>query len=105
TSEPMRNAIQFLLNEQEKNGSWFGRWGVNYIYGTWSALTALGAAGLPQDHISIKAAISWLLAIQNEDGGWGESCASYEAGYAGHQKTKSTASQTAWATLGLISVG
>ncbi|MCW6510109.1 squalene--hopene cyclase [Lichenifustis flavocetrariae] len=105
TSEPLRRGVEYLMREQEPNGSWFGRWGVNYIYGTWSVLIALNAAGI--DHASgpIRRAVDWLLSIQNPDGGWGESDLSYEANRAGHRAAPSTASQTAWATLGLMAAG
>lgn len=101
----MEAAINYLLKEQEADGSWFGRWGVNYIYGTWSALCALNAAGVPHDHIAVKKAVDWLKSIQNKDGGWGESCDSYALDYSGYEPMNSTASQTAWALLGLMAVG
>ena len=98
-------AVAYLKKDQEADGSWFGRWGVNYIYGTWSALCALGAAGLGSKDPSIARAAAWLTAIQNEDGGWGESCDSYTLDYSGYQPFASTASQTAWALLGLMAAG
>jgi len=90
---------------QEKEGSWFGRWGVNYIYGTWSALSALNAAGLGPDAPAVRRAAGWLMEIQNEDGGWGEDGASYKLDYRGYEKAPSSASQTAWALLGLMAAG
>ncbi len=101
----MRAAIAYLEADQEKDGSWFGRWGVNYIYGTWSALCALNAAGLGTAAPSVRRAAEWLLAIQNPDGGWGESCDSYALDYKGYQPAASRASQTAWALLGLMAAG
>ncbi|UFN48018.1 squalene--hopene cyclase [Roseomonas sp. OT10] len=104
-SPRMRDALAYLLREQEADGSWFGRWGVNYIYGTWSALCALNAAGLEPQHAAIARAAAWLAGIQNADGGWGEDCASYGLDYAGYRPYPSTASQTAWALLGLMAAG
>jgi squalene-hopene/tetraprenyl-beta-curcumene cyclase len=101
----MRRAIAYLEKTQCADGSWFGRWGVNYIYGTWSALAGLNAAGLPPDHPAMKRASAWLIAIQNEDGGWGEGCDSYRLDYRGYEPAPSTASQTAWALLGLMAAG
>lgn len=101
----MRAAIDYLAREQEKDGSWFGRWGVNYIYGTWSALAGLNAAGLDRETPMIRRAAEWLIAIQNPDGGWGEDCDSYRLDYRGYEPAPSTASQTAWALLGLMAAG
>jgi squalene-hopene/tetraprenyl-beta-curcumene cyclase len=101
----MRRGIDYLEREQMVDGSWFGRWGVNYIYGTWSALSALGAAGLDRTAPSVAKAADWLIAIQNEDGGWGEDCTSYRLDYRGYERAASTASQTAWALLGLMAAG
>ena len=98
----MKAAIAYLRHVQEKDGSWFGRWGVNYIYGTWSALAGLNAAGLAPDDPTMRRAVEWLIAIQNEDGGWGEDCLSYKLDYKGYERAPSTASQTAWAVLGLM---
>ncbi len=104
-SPGMLAALAWLEREQEPEGSWFGRWGVNYIYGTWSVLCALGRAGIAADHPMISRAVAWLKRIQNADGGWGESCDSYALDRKGHEPCNSTASQTAWATLGLMAVG
>ena len=104
-SPPMRAAIEFLEREQMADGSWYGRWGVNYIYGTWSALCALNAAGFDGTRTSVRKAADWLVAIQNEDGGWGEDCTSYRLDYRGHEPAPSNASQTAWALLGLMAAG
>jgi squalene-hopene/tetraprenyl-beta-curcumene cyclase len=99
-----RRGITWLLAEQEECGAWFGRWGVNYVYGTGSVVPALTAAGLPGSHPAIRRAVAWLESVQNDDGGWGEDLRSYkEAGWAGHGV--STASQTAWALLALIAAG
>jgi squalene-hopene/tetraprenyl-beta-curcumene cyclase len=101
----MRAALDYLEREQESDGSWFGRWGVNYIYGTWSALCALNAAGFDATRPSIRQAADWLIGIQNPDGGWGEDCESYKLDYRGYEPAPSTASQTAWALLGLMAAG
>jgi squalene-hopene/tetraprenyl-beta-curcumene cyclase len=104
-SPRMKAAIAYLEREQEAEGSWFGRWGVNYVYGTWSVLCALGRAGLDPSNPMIARAVDWLKAIQNTDGGWGESCDSYALERKRHEPAPSTASQTAWAVLGLMAVG
>ena len=104
-SPRMQAALAYLRKDQEADGSWFGRWGVNYIYGTWSALCALNAAGLGAQDASIRRGADWLVSIQNTDGGWGEACDSYALDYAGYQPFRSTASQTAWALLGLMAAG
>ncbi|MDB5370080.1 MAG: shc [Roseomonas sp.] len=101
----MRAALDYLECEQMPDGSWFGRWGVNYIYGTWSALCALNAAGPDAAGASLRRGADWLLAIQNPDGGWGEDCTSYKLDYRGYEPAASTASQTAWALLGLMAAG
>ncbi len=104
-SQRMAAALRYLAAEQEAEGSWFGRWGVNYIYGTWSVLCALGAAGIGREQPIVAKAVDWLVRIQNTDGGWGESCDSYDLARTGHVTAPSTASQTAWALLGLMAVG
>jgi squalene-hopene/tetraprenyl-beta-curcumene cyclase len=101
----VKAGVDFLRNSQLKDGSWFGRWGVNYIYGTWSALAGLNAVGLPSGEPMIKRAADWLASIQNEDGGWGESCDSYKLDYNGYERAPSCASQTAWALMGLMAAG
>jgi squalene-hopene/tetraprenyl-beta-curcumene cyclase len=78
---------------------------MNYIYGTWSALCALNAAGMPPDAPEMRRATDWLVSIQNPDGGWGEDGTSYKLDYHGHEPAPSTASQTAWALLGLMAAG
>jgi len=104
-SPRMKAAIDYLERVQRKDGSWFGRWGVNYIYGTWSALAGLNAAGLDASTPIVRRAADWLIAIQNEDGGWGETCDSYKLDYKGYEGAPSIASQTAWALLGLMAAG
>jgi squalene-hopene/tetraprenyl-beta-curcumene cyclase len=104
----VRRAVDYLLDQQEENGSWFGRWGVNYTYGTGAALPALERAGIPRDHPAMRRAVAWLRSVQNADGGYGEDCRSYDAGEQGrrwHARGESTASQTAWALLGLVAAG
>jgi len=101
----MRTGLDYLRREQAADGSWFGRWGVNYVYGTWSALCALNAAGLDAGDPCVRKAAGWLIAIQNPDGGWGEDCTSYKLDYRGYEPAPSNASQTAWALLGLMAAG
>jgi squalene-hopene/tetraprenyl-beta-curcumene cyclase len=105
TSEPMRRALRWLERDQHPEGSWYGRWGMNYIYGTWSVLCAVNAAGVDHQAPMFRKAVQWLVAIQNEDGGWGEDGSSYKLDYRGYEKAPSTASQTAWALLGLMAAG
>jgi len=99
----IQRGVQFLLRSQERDGSWYGRWGVNYIYGTFLALRALRAAGGIQARPAIDNAAAWIRRVANRDGGWGESCQSYRD----HRfiPGPSTASQTAWALLGLSAAG
>ncbi|RUN75657.1 squalene--hopene cyclase [Sphingomonas sp. TF3] len=101
----MKAALAFLEKEQMSDGSWFGRWGVNYIYGTWSVLCALNAAGLDAKHPMVRKGADWLIHIQNLDGGWGEDCESYALDYKGYTPAPSTASQTGWALLALMAAG
>ncbi|WP_239587447.1 squalene--hopene cyclase [Bacillus pakistanensis] len=99
----IKKGVQWLFNNQENNGSWYGRWGISYIYGTWAALTGLKAVGVKSSHDSLIKAENWLISIQNRDGGWGESCKSDSL----KQYTalgSSTPSQTAWAVDALIAV-
>jgi squalene-hopene/tetraprenyl-beta-curcumene cyclase len=101
----LRRALGFLRREQEKNGGWFGRWGTNYIYGTWSVLTALSAAGIPPGNPAVQRAAAWLRQMQHIDGGWGESNDTYfDSKHAGGGE-ESTPFQTAWAMLGLMAAG
>ncbi|SAL75087.1 squalene--hopene cyclase [Caballeronia choica] len=104
-SEPARRALDYILRAQERDGSWYGRWGLNYIYGTWSALCALNAAGVPASDSRVRRAAEWLIGVQNADGGWGEGGESYKLDYRGLEAAPSTASQTAWALLGLMAAG
>jgi squalene-hopene/tetraprenyl-beta-curcumene cyclase len=97
----VRRALRFLRVTQEDDGSWYGRWGVNYIYGTWQVLRGLRAIGEDMRQQWIVRASDWLESCQNEDGGWGETCASYDDPTL-KGKGPSTASQTAWAVMGLI---
>ena len=100
----IRRALEFVWKEQEPEGCWYGRWGANYIYGSWLALTALNRCGEDMAQPRVRRAVDWFLAVQNEDGGWGESLLSYhDADAKGVGPT--TASQTAWALLGLLAAG
>ncbi|TCJ35735.1 squalene--hopene cyclase [Parafrankia sp. BMG5.11] len=99
-----RRGVDWLLDHQEADGSWFGRWGVNYVYGTGSVMPALRAAGVEPSHPAMRAGADWLLTHQNADGGWGEDLRSYtDPEWSG--RGESTASQTAWAMLALLTVG
>jgi squalene-hopene/tetraprenyl-beta-curcumene cyclase len=98
-------AVDYLRRTQQPEGSWYGRWGMNYVYGTWSVLCALNAAGVGHDTPEMRRAAAWLIAIQNADGGWGEDGESYKLDYRGYEPAPSTASQTAWALLGLMATG
>ncbi len=101
----VKRAIDYLRRTQLPDGSWYGRWGMNYIYGTWSVLCALNAAGIDHAGPEMRKAAAWLVRIQNPDGGWGEDGASYKLDYKGYERSPSTASQTAWALLGLMAAG
>ena len=101
----LAEGIAFLRREQEDDGSWFGRWGTNYIYGTWSVLVALRAAGVDPAAPMIRRAVQFLVGAQREDGGWGEDGASYQADWPHGAGKASTASQTAWALLALMAAG
>jgi squalene-hopene/tetraprenyl-beta-curcumene cyclase len=100
----LERAIAYLRAEQEPDGSWWGRWGSNYIYGTWSVLVALVGAGIPSSDPAVRRAVSWLKSRQNADGGWGESNDTYPQGTRACPMA-STPYQTAWAVLGLIVSG
>ena len=102
--EPARRGVAWLLDNQHPDGSWFGRWGVNHVYGTGAVVPALIAGGISPDHRSIRRGVAWLERHQNEDGGWGEDARSYDdPAWIGHGP--STASQTAWALLALHAAG
>jgi len=105
TSDCLERGVDYLLAEQLPDGSWFGRWGANYIYGTWSTLCALNAAALPHAHEAFRRAVNWLADIQNPDGGWGEDLSSYKLDYKGYEPAPSTASQTAWGLLAFMAAG
>lgn len=99
----VKKAVDWLISQQRTDGSWYGKWGVCYIYGTWAAVTGLLAVGVKKEHTAIQKAVQWLQSIQKEDGGWGESCESANR----ERFTKlrfSTASQTAWALDTLLTV-
>jgi squalene-hopene/tetraprenyl-beta-curcumene cyclase len=100
-----RRGVIWLLKNQEADGSWFGRWGANYIYGTGAVVPALIAAGVRPGKPAIRRAVAWLRAHQNADGGWGEDMRSYDDPAAWSGKGASTASQTAWALLALLAAG
>jgi len=103
SSPAIRKGVDYLVRTQETDGSWYGRWGVDYIYGTFLALRGLRAAGESDRETHTLRATEWLRAVQNADGGWGESCESYDEGmFVG---AESTPSQTAWAIMGLIAGG
>ncbi len=103
THPAIQRGVQFLLHAQERDGSWYGRWGVNYIYGTFLAVRALRVAGGAQAQPAIGNASAWIRHVENRDGGWGESCQSYRDNC--FVPGPSTASQTAWAVLGLCAAG
>ena len=96
--------MRWLLEHQEPDGSWFGRWGINHVYGTGAAVPGLIAAGVPPQSAPVRRAVRWLERHQNEDGGWGEDARSYDdPRWIG--RGASTASQTAWALLALHAAG
>jgi squalene-hopene/tetraprenyl-beta-curcumene cyclase len=100
----VRRGVDWLLARQEADGSWFGRWGANHLYGTGAAVPALVAAGLEGSHPALRRAVAWLEQVQNRDGGWGEDMRSY-ADPAWRGRGESTPSQTAWALLALLAAG
>ena len=103
-SQTVSRGLAWLRANQEPNGAWFGRWGTNYIYGTWSVLCALNAAGLPHDDPALRRAVAFLKATQREDGGWGEDNETYADAVPGSYH-RSNPSQSAWALLGLMAAG
>jgi len=105
TSPTLARGLDALIARQERDGSWYGRWGMNYIYGAWSALCALNVAGVNPNAPAVHRAVEWLVRIQNDDGGWGEGGDSYSLDYHCYKASPSAASQTAWAVLGLMAAG
>jgi squalene-hopene/tetraprenyl-beta-curcumene cyclase len=104
-SKAVAGGVAYLRRTQLKEGSWYGRWGMNYIYGTWSVLSALNAAGIDHQDPVMRKAVAWLASIQNGTGSWGEDATSYRLDYSGFEAAPATASQTAWALLGLMAAG
>jgi len=100
----VKRGVDYLKREQEADGAWFGRWGNNYVYGTWSVLCALNAVGEDMQAPYVRKAVDWLKGRQRPDGGWGEDCASYWQHRRDEVKV-STPSQTSWAVLGLMAAG
>jgi squalene-hopene/tetraprenyl-beta-curcumene cyclase len=103
--EATERGVRWLLAEQEDDGSWFGRWGVNHIYGTGAALPALEACGVPGEHPAIRRAVAWLDSVQRADGGFGEDILSYRDPAFRGRSDFATPSQTAWALLAYIASG
>ncbi len=101
----VEKGLEYLFNEQEPSGAWFGRWGSNYIYGTWSVLEAFRLARVDMDHLAVRRAVQWLKSVQRDDGGWGEGNDSYLAPAQAGQFEASLPCQTAWALLGLMAAG
>ncbi|MEP6754168.1 MAG: squalene--hopene cyclase [Chthonomonadales bacterium] len=101
----VKKAIAFVKKDQQSDGSWFGRWGVNYIYGTWQVLRGLNRIGYDMKRKTARRGVEWLKSVQNEDGGWGETCQSYDDSDQYKGMGPSTASQTSWALMGLINAG
>ncbi len=104
-SASVERGLKWLLAEQEDDGSWFGRWGVNHLYGTGAALPALEACGVPSDHPAMRRAVEWLDSVQQEDGGFGEDIRSYADPAFRGRASFATPSQTAWALLGYVAAG
>ena len=100
-----KKCLEYIFRSQEFDGSWYGRWGTNYIYGTWSVLMALEQQGIGVEHEAVRRAAAWLKSVQKEDGGWGEGCDSYFEPSKRGQAERSTSFHTAWAVLGLMSAG
>jgi squalene-hopene/tetraprenyl-beta-curcumene cyclase len=104
-SKQVAAAVEYLRRTQHPEGSWYGRWGMNFVYGTWSVLSALNVAGVDQRDPMIRRAVDWLVSVQNHDGGWGEDAISYRLDYRGLERAPTTASQTAWGLLALMAAG
>jgi len=103
--DAVEGGLRYLLAEQEPDGSWFGRWGVNHLYGTGAALPALEACGIPSDHPAMRRAVAWLDSVQQPSGGFGEDIRSYEDPAWRGRATFATPSQTAWALLAYVAAG
>ncbi len=103
--EAVARGLAYLYREQEPSGAWFGRWGSNYIYGTWSVLEAFRLAGLDSGNLAVRRAVQWLKSVQRDDGGWGESNDTYSEPRQAGQFATSTSFQTAWALLALMAAG
>lgn len=101
----VKAAIEYLRKEQEEDGSWFGRWGTNYIYGSWSVLCSLNAIGIDGSDPMVRRAVAWIKSVQQSDGGWGEGGETYYEGNPRGAGAPSMASQTAWALLALMAAG
>jgi len=101
----LERCLSFVRLEQEPVGSWWGRWGTNFVYGTWSVLAGLAEVGAPEDRSRMALAAAWLKSKQNADGGWGEGCESYWDPGCVARSDASAAAQTAWAILGLLAAG
>jgi squalene-hopene/tetraprenyl-beta-curcumene cyclase len=100
-----KSCLNYLFRSQEPDGAWYGRWGTNYIYGTWSVLMGLEEAGIDETHEALRRATTWLKSVQQPDGGWGEGCDTYFEPCKRGQAERSTSFHTAWALLGLMSSG
>jgi squalene-hopene/tetraprenyl-beta-curcumene cyclase len=103
--DAIARGLEYLLREQEPDGSWFGRWGVNHLYGTGAALPALEACGIPHDHPAMRRAVAWLDSVQQENGGFGEDIRSYADPAWRGRAPFTTPSQTGWALLGYVAAG
>ncbi|WP_430229639.1 squalene--hopene cyclase [Nitrosomonas communis] len=104
-TQAVERGLAYLFSEQESSGAWFGRWGSNYIYGTWSVLEAMRLANVDKEHPAIRRAVEWLKSVQRDDGGWGETNDTYFDPQRAGQFEQSTSFQTAWALLGLMAAG
>jgi squalene-hopene/tetraprenyl-beta-curcumene cyclase len=101
----VERGLEYLFREQEPSGAWFGRWGSNYIYGTWSVLEAFRLARVDMNHLAVRRAVQWLKSVQRDDGGWGEGNDTYLVPAQAGQFEQSTSFQTAWAVLALMAAG